>query len=72
MEKLNLNDVIEIQKIRKILIKHPLELSMFELVILQANKRINEEKIIDKLPIEPNIEPILEDHESDFESSDEE
>lgn len=69
MDKLDLNDVIEIQTIRKLLINHPLELSMFELLIIQCNKRINEEKIINNLPIEPYIEPDLE---SDSESSDEE
>ena len=67
MDKLDLNDVIEIQTIRKLLINHPLELSMFELVVIQANNRINEEKIKKNLPIEPYIEPDLSDHSSDEE-----
>ena len=67
MDKLDLNDVIEIQTIRKILINHPLELSMFELLIIQCNKKINQEKILKEHPIEPYIEPDLSDHSSDEE-----
>ena len=44
IEPLDLVNVIEIQKIREILIDHPDLLSMFEILILLCNKRINDEK----------------------------
>lgn len=43
IEKLDIANIIEIEKIRKILIHHPDLLSMFELLIIVANKRIAEE-----------------------------
>lgn len=64
-ETLDLKNVIEIERIRKILIDHPDLLSLFELLIIVANKRINDEKSVIKMSIEPNIEPELSDHESD-------
>lgn len=64
-ENLDLKNVIEIERIRQILIHHPDLLSLFELLIIVANKRINEEKPVVKLSIEPNIEPDLSDHDSD-------
>tara|TARA_R100000149_G_C5757266_1_gene63781 strand:+ start:49 stop:282 length:234 start_codon:yes stop_codon:yes gene_type:complete len=64
-ENLDLKNIIEIEKIRKILIDHPDLLSLFELLIIVANKRINEEKPVIKMTLEPNIEPDLSDHESD-------
>lgn len=65
MESLDLRNIIEIEKIREILLHHPDLLSLFELLIIVANKRINEEKPSVSFPIEPNIEPDLSDHESD-------
>ena len=41
---LDLVNVIEIQKKREILKYHPHLLSMFEILILLCNKRINDEK----------------------------
>jgi len=41
IEKLDLYNIIEIQKIRQLLIRHPDLLSMFELLIIIINKRIN-------------------------------
>ena len=46
IEPLDLVNVIEIQKIREILIDHPDLLSMFEILILVCNKRINDEKTL--------------------------
>ena len=66
-EHLDLRNVIEIEKIRNILIHHPDLLSLFELLIIVANKRINEEKSVINMSLEPNIEPDLSDHESDEE-----
>ena len=66
MEKLDLANVIEIQNIRKQLIGEPDLLAMFELLIIVANKRLNEEKpIIKNLPIEVNIEPELDSDSED-------
>ena len=45
-EPLDLANIIEIQKIREVLIDHPDLLSMFEILILVCNKRINDEKTL--------------------------
>jgi len=66
METLDLYNVFEIQKIRTMLIHHPDLLSMFELLIIVSNKRLNEEKtIVNNLPIEPNEEPDLSSDSED-------
>ena len=66
METIDLYNVIEIQKIRSKLINHPDLLSMFELLIIVSNKRLNEEQLIKKdLPIETNIEPDLSSDSED-------
>ena len=67
METLDTTNIIEIDKIRKILIKHPDLLSMFEIMVIIANNRINQEKTAISMDIEKNIEPELSDHESDEE-----
>ena len=67
MEKLDTENIIEIDKIRKILREHPDLLSMFEILVIIANNRINEEKSVLKMEQEKNIEPDLSDHESDEE-----
>ena len=64
-ENLDLKNIIEIERIRSILIQEPDLLGLFELLIIVANKRINEEKAVVNFSIEPNIEPELSDHESD-------
>ena len=46
MEVLDLSNVLEIQKIREVLIHEPDLLAMFELLILVANKRL---KVIVKM-----------------------
>ena len=65
MEDLDLYNVMEIEKIRKILINDPALLSVFEMIIIICNRRINEEKITPKMPIERCISPPLSDHSSD-------
>lgn len=65
MEKLDLANVIEIQNIRKQLIGEPDLLAMFELLIIVANKRLNEEKVIESMPIEKVIEPELDSDSED-------
>jgi len=64
-ENLDLKNIIEVEKIRKILLPHPDLLSLFEIVIIIANDRVNEDKPSVDLPLEINIEPDLSDHESD-------
>lgn len=67
-EKLDIRNVIEVDKIRKILLNEPDLLSMFEIVCIMCNERLNQkEKEIHSLPLEHNIEPELSDHESDEE-----
>ena len=67
MEKLNTDNIIEIHRIRTILKNHPDLLSMFEIMVIIANNRINEEKATIAMDIEDNTEPELSDHESDEE-----
>ena len=70
-EKLDIRNVIEVDKIRKLLISEPDLLSMFEIVCIMCNERLNQkEKEIQSLPLEHNIEPELSDHESDEEDDD--
>ncbi len=64
-ENLDIKNIMEIQKIREILIDHPDLLSLFEILIIFINNKVNDEKPSVDLPIEPNIEPDLSDHESD-------
>lgn len=68
IEKLDVSNIIEIQKIRQVLINHPDLLSMFELLVIMSNNRLNNDcKIIDETEpvIEPNIEPNLSDDDDD-------
>ena len=68
IEKLDVANIIEIQKIREVLINHPDLLSMFELLVIMSNNRLNNEckKIDDTEPvIETNIEPELTDDDDD-------
>jgi hypothetical protein len=65
MEDLDLCNVMEIDKIRKLLVNDPTLLSVFEMIIIICNRRINEEKTINRMPIERCISPTLSDHSSD-------
>lgn len=60
VEKHDLNDVIEVEQIRKLLKNHPDLLSMFKLMIIVANKRINQESMAFYLEEDPE-----EDEEED-------
>ena len=42
-EKLDVGNIIEIQQIRKILIRHPDLLSMFEVLVIMSNNILAEE-----------------------------
>ena len=65
MEKLDTENITEIDRIRKILRDHPDLLSMFEILVIIANNLINEEKTISKMEIEENIEPDLSSDSED-------
>ena len=65
MEDLDVTNVIEIENIRKILLPHPDLLSLFEILIIVCNRRINEEKIVSNMPLEKCISPPLSDDSSD-------
>tara|TARA_R100001460_G_scaffold15806_3_gene34744 strand:+ start:8195 stop:8413 length:219 start_codon:yes stop_codon:yes gene_type:complete len=65
IEKLDICNIIEVQKIRKILINYPDLLSIFEILIIMSNNRINQEKHILKMEIEENIEPDLSSDDED-------
>ena len=54
IEKLDIANIIEIERIRKILIKHPDLLSMFEILIIMCNNRINTETVVDRMELETN------------------
>ena len=65
IEKLDIANIIEVQKIREILINYPDLLSIFEILIIMSNNRINQEKHILKMEIEENIEPELSSDDED-------
>ena len=69
VEKLDISNIFEIQRIRSLLIGEPDLLSMFELLIVMSNNRLNKDAdIIDtkKIIIEDNIEPdLLSESDSD-------
>ena len=54
IEKLDIANIIEIERIRKILIEHPDLLSMFEILIIMCNNRINTETVVDRMELETN------------------
>ena len=65
METLDIKNIIEVSQIKKILTPYPKLLNMFETLIILSNNRLNVEKAVFNLPIEPYEEPALSDHESD-------
>lgn len=74
IEKHDLNDVIEVEKIRKLLMPHPDLLAMFKLMIIVANKRINQESMAFYLEDDLEEEDLEEDLDLDLplESDDDE
>jgi hypothetical protein len=69
IEKMLLENVIEVDRISAILRREPDLLSMFKLILIVANKRLNEEKACliayDDSDDDDDILPDLSDHESD-------
>lgn len=70
IERLDICNIIEVDKIRKLLIRDPDLLSMFEILIIIVNNRINcETPILSKSHYE-TIEVNLHNNSIDSESSD--
>lgn len=67
MERLDICNVIEIERIRKLLVHEPDLLSLFEILVIICNGKINKEVSVPKMSIERCISPELSDHESDDE-----
>ena len=65
MERLDICNVIEIERIRKLLVNEPDLLSLFEILVIICNGRINKEVSVSKIPMERCISPDLSDHSSD-------
>ena len=66
IEKLDLNNVIEVERIKKKLESDKKLLEFFLLLIDVANKNLNnEDTLIGDIPIEDYVELELSDHESD-------
>tara|TARA_R110000851_G_scaffold329410_1_gene501240 strand:- start:353 stop:565 length:213 start_codon:yes stop_codon:yes gene_type:complete len=66
IEKLDLNNVIEVERIKKKLEPDKKLLEFFLLLIDVANKNLNnEDTLIGDIPIEDYVELELSDHESD-------
>ena len=66
-ENLDVKNILEVDRIRKILSETPKLLDIFEMILHIANQRVNEEKPCFRMELEENIEPELSDHESDIE-----
>ncbi len=68
IEKLDICNIIEVDKIRKLLIRHPDLLSMFEILIIIVNNRINDDQpCLSSCPtdaIEENLKYLSVDSES--------
>ena len=60
IEKLDLLNVSEVGQIRDILMDYPDLLSMFDLLVVMGNNRINEEKVCAGMAIEKHSSPKLE------------
>lgn len=45
VEQLNVNNIIEVQRMRVLLKEHPDLLSLFEVMLVIINTRINDEKV---------------------------
>lgn len=58
VERLDICNIIEVDKIRKLLIRHPDLLSMFEILIIIVNNRINNEQ--PRLSRRPNLDAFEE------------
>jgi len=66
MEKIEVQNIIEIKQIIRILEKYPKLLQVFTDILGVANIALNAEKpSIAPLKLEDNTEPILSDHTSD-------
>tara|TARA_R110002051_G_C8687869_1_gene492608 strand:- start:580 stop:798 length:219 start_codon:yes stop_codon:yes gene_type:complete len=66
-EKLDIRNIIEVDKIKKLLREHPDLLAMFEVLTIIINNRLNKEKVeVFINEIEEELKsPDLSDHSSD-------
>lgn len=67
-EVLDVKNIFEIQRIRTILCDHPDLLSMFELLVIMSNERLNtysSKEDTKKIIVEDNIEPDLSSDSED-------
>jgi hypothetical protein len=46
IEELNVNNIIEVQQMRELLVNHPDLLSLFEVMMIIINTRLNDERLI--------------------------
>tara|TARA_R110002020_G_scaffold6056_2_gene25370 strand:+ start:5951 stop:6169 length:219 start_codon:yes stop_codon:yes gene_type:complete len=71
MEKIDLNNVIEVKEIKKRIKDTELLLEFFNQIILLANMQNQrfDESTVKTMPIEVHREPDLSDHDSDFDES---
>lgn len=72
IERLDICNIIEVDKIRKLLIRHPDLLSMFEIIIIIVNNRLNDEQPCLSESHNEKIEENLKYQSVDSESSDDE
>tara|TARA_R110000824_G_scaffold231062_3_gene418843 strand:- start:895 stop:1122 length:228 start_codon:yes stop_codon:yes gene_type:complete len=67
-EVLDVKNIFEIQRIRTILCEHPDLLSMFELLVIMSNERLNSyssKEDTKKIILEENIDPDLSSDSED-------
>ncbi len=71
MEKIDLNNVIEVKLIKEKIKDSEILLKFFNEMILLVNKQNQrfDESTVKTMPIEVHREPNLSDHDSDFEES---
>tara|TARA_Y100001937_G_scaffold126703_1_gene196687 strand:+ start:7948 stop:8166 length:219 start_codon:yes stop_codon:yes gene_type:complete len=71
MEKIDLNNVIEVKQIKKIIKDQEPLLKYFNEIILLVNNQIQktDDTTIKTMAIEVHREPELSDHDSDFDES---
>ncbi len=71
VEKLDIRNIIEIEKIRSLLVEHPAEASLLEIIIILCNEKINSDNDLKKQikniddDDDSDYEPDLSDHSSD-------
>ena len=65
IEKVDLKNIYEVERIRDILSKDTQLLDIFNYIMMIANKTLNVEPAVTSLPIEPDVDITLTDDESE-------